>query len=64
MYEEAWVAGPDTKWEDLPQAQPYGQNAALVLGFVRKVYKIKKTALKKKQAQLAQLDHDFARGCI
>ena len=59
MYKEEWVAGPNTKLEDLPLAQPYGQNAALIPGFVQKVYKIKKSALKNKRAQLAKLDHDL-----
>lgn len=58
-YKEEWVAGPETKWEDLPPGQPFGRDAALVPGFVRKVYRIKKSALKKKRAQLAQLDHEL-----
>ena len=59
VYKEEWVAEPNTKLEDLPQAQPYGPNAALIPGFVRKVYKIRKSGLKKKRAQLAKLDHDL-----
>ena len=38
MYGEEWVAGADTKLEDLPQAQPYGQNAALIPRFALKVH--------------------------
>ena len=59
VYREEWVAGPDTRLEELPQAQPYGQYAALIPGFVRKVYKIRKSGMKKKQAQLAKLDHEL-----
>lgn len=58
-YKEEWEAGPNTKLEDFPQAQPYGRNAALIPGFVRKVYKIKKSALKKLQAELVKLDDDL-----
>ena len=50
LYKEGWVAGPNTTLEGLPQAQPYGYDAALIPGFIRKVYKIKKSGLKKKQA--------------
>ena len=47
LYKEGWVAGPNTTLEGLPQAQSYGYDAALVPGFIRKVYKIKKNGLKK-----------------
>ena len=59
LYKEGWVAGPNTTLEGLPQAQPYGYDAALIPGFIRKVYKIKKSGLKKKQAQLAKFDRDI-----
>ena len=38
MYKKEWVAGPNTKLRDLLQAQPYGQNGALILRFVLKVH--------------------------
>ena len=53
------MAGPNTTLEGLPQAQPYGYDATLIPGFIRKVYKIKKSGLKKKQAQLAKFDCDI-----
>ena len=36
VYKEEWVAGPDTKLEDLPQAQPYGHNATSFPDLFRK----------------------------
>ena len=42
LYKEEWVAGPDTRLEDLPQACPYGSDAMLIPGFVRKVYRRRK----------------------
>ena len=50
LYKEGWVAEPNTTLEGLLQAQPYGYDAALIPGFIREVYKIKKSGLKKKQA--------------
>ena len=38
LCKEGWVAGPNTTLEGLPQAQPYGYDAALIPGFIRKVY--------------------------
>ena len=50
LYKKGWVAGPNTTLEGLPQAQPYGYDAALIPGFIREVHKITKSGLKKKQA--------------
>lgn len=46
LYKEKWGAGPETKEEDIPQAQPRRSDGWLIPGYKRYIYKIRKSARK------------------
>ena len=54
MYKEEWVEGPNTNWRTSHKPRLISKILPSFLGMI-----LEKSGLKKKQAQLAIIDHEF-----